>query len=87
MVNIGTCVRVAQEVRGISSKKMAADLKTTKQQVWRWRNADDMKLSRIETLAEYFNMSLYHFLTIEDAKREALQKITEGMQNEKTKMD
>ena len=66
-MNIGRCVRVAQEVRGISSKKMAADFKTTKQQVWRWRNADDMKLSRIEILAEYFDMSLYQFLTIGDA--------------------
>lgn len=65
-MNIGRCVRVAQEVRGISSKKMAADFKTTKQQIWRWRNADDMKLSKIEELAEYFNMTLYQFLTVGD---------------------
>jgi len=66
MVNIGKCVRVAQEMRGITSKKMAADFKTTKQQVWRWRNADDMKLSKIEELAEYFKMTLYQFLTVGD---------------------
>ena len=66
MVDIGKCVRVAQEVRGISSKNMAADFKTTKQQIWRWRNAEDMKLSQIEKLAEYFKMSLDQFLTIGD---------------------
>lgn len=66
MVDIGKCVRVAQEVRGISSKNMAADFKTTKQQVWRWRNAEDMKLSQIEKLAEYFKMSLDQFLAIGD---------------------
>ena len=66
MVDIGKCVRVAQEMRGISSKQMAADFKTTKQQVWRWRNAEDMKLSKIEELAEYFKMTLYQFLTVGD---------------------
>ena len=64
MVNIGKCVRVAQEMRGVSSKQMAADFKTTKQQVWRWRNAEDMKLSKIEELAEYFKMTLNQFLTV-----------------------
>jgi len=66
MVNIGKCVRVAQEMRGVSSKQMAADFKTTKQQVWRWRNAEDMKLSKIEELAEYFKMTLNQFLTVGD---------------------
>ena len=64
MIDIGKCVRVAQEMRGVSSKQMAADFKTTKQQVWRWRNAEDMKLSKIEELAEYFKMTLNQFLTV-----------------------
>ena len=66
MIDIGKCVRVAQEMRGVSSKQMAVDLKTTKQQVWRWRNAEDMKLSKIEELAEYFKMTLNQFLTVGD---------------------
>ena len=76
MVDIGKCVRVAQEMRGVSTKQMAADLKTTKQQVWRWRNAEDMKLSKIEELAEYFDITLYQFLTIGDVQWETSTGLT-----------
>jgi ribosome-binding protein aMBF1 (putative translation factor) len=66
MANIGKCVRVAQEVRDISSQKLAADFKTTKQQVWRWRNAEDMKVSKVEELAQYFKLTRNDFLDLGD---------------------
>jgi len=66
MVDIGKCVRVAQEMRGITSQKLAADFKTNKQQVSRWRNATDMKLSKVNEFAEYFGMTLHQFLKVGD---------------------
>ena len=66
MANIGKCFRVAQEARNISTKKLAADFKTTKQQVWRWRNAKDMKVSKVEEFAKYFKLTRNDFLDLGD---------------------
>lgn len=45
---------------------MARKLKVTPMTVYRWRNSDDMALSRIMQLADYFNLTVDQFLSWEE---------------------
>lgn len=44
---------------------MAKKLKVTPMTVYRWKNSDDMSLTRAIRLADYFGLSLHDFLTWE----------------------
>ena len=65
-IDVGKCIKIAQAKRDISVDQMARDMKVVKQQVYRWRQADDIKLRKVEELAEYFDMSLIEFLQLGD---------------------
>ena len=45
---------------------MARKLKVTPMTIYRWRNSDDMALSRISQLADYFDLSIDQFLSWEE---------------------
>jgi hypothetical protein len=64
--NIGKCIRVAQEMRDISTSKMARDFGVVRQQVHRWRNAEDMRVHKAEEFANYFDMDRNAFLSLGD---------------------
>lgn len=64
--NVGKCVRIAQAKREISTANMADDFGVFRQQVQRWRSANDMRLHKVEELAEYFGMSRDEFLKLGD---------------------
>jgi len=61
-MNIGRSIRIAQEIRGVSNVAIASNFKVHCQQVSRWRNSKDMKISLVSSLSKYFNMSLDEFL-------------------------
>lgn len=64
--NVGKCIRIAQEKRDVSTQNMARDFSVHRQQVQRWRSAQDMRLHRIEEFAEYFRMGRDEFLKLGD---------------------
>ena len=63
-INIGHCFKVAQSRRGYSNTKVANDFGVYRQQVNRWRTADDMSLSKIVEFAKYFKYSVHTFLKL-----------------------
>lgn len=65
-IDVGKCIRVAQMKRSIRSDQIAKDFNVAKQQVYRWRNAEDMAVSKASMFAEYFNMSVGEFLQLGD---------------------
>lgn len=64
MVDVGKCIKVAQMKRNIESEKMAHDFGVVKQQIYRWRNTEDMTVSKADEFAKYFGMTLTEFLEL-----------------------
>lgn len=64
--NVGKCIRIAQEKRGVSTLTMAEHFNVHRQQVQRWRSSEDMRLHRIEQFANYFDMTRDEFLQLGD---------------------
>ena len=62
--NVGKSLRIAQELNEVSSRKLANDLAVVPQQVHRWRNMNDMKLSKIQIFCNYFDMEICKFLEL-----------------------
>jgi DNA-binding Xre family transcriptional regulator len=62
--NIGKSLRIAQELNEVSSRQLAKDLAVSPQQVHRWRNMSDMKISKIQTLCDYFDINVCKFLEL-----------------------
>lgn len=65
-IDVGKCIKVAQMKRTIRSDQMAKDFSVAKQQVYRWRNSEDMSVSKALMFADYFNMSVGEFLELGD---------------------
>ena len=68
-VNIGKCFRQAQAESGISTLKVAKDFGVFRQQVQRWRDAEDMHIHKIQEFAKYFGYSLEDFLRLSNAEK------------------
>ena len=64
--NVGKCIRVAQEKRDISTAAMAKDFGVARQQAYRWRNSEDMRVHKVEEFANYFGMDRNEFLNLGD---------------------
>lgn len=62
--DVGICFRVAQQLTGKTTGVICKDYGVTRQQVQRWRQADDMRLHKIEEFAEYFGLSLEQYLSL-----------------------
>ncbi len=62
--NVGKSLRIAQELNEVTSRKLANDLAVSPQQVHRWRNMTDMKVSKVETICNYLNMEFSKFLEL-----------------------
>jgi microsomal dipeptidase-like Zn-dependent dipeptidase len=63
-MNIGRSIKIAQEIKGISNVVIALDFDVHVQQVSRWRNASDVKISLASKLADYFDMRLEDFVSL-----------------------
>ena len=65
MTHVGNCIRNAQVRSGISSKDMCDHCGVVRQQLHRWHKAEDMRLSKVYMFAEYFDMTLPEFLSMD----------------------
>lgn len=60
-MHVGKTLQRLQRLGDVSCTQLAQDLKTTPQQVSRWRQMEDMKLSIVKRLADYFGVTLEEF--------------------------
>lgn len=63
-LSIGSSVRAALRINGLSNADMARAFGVARQQVQRWVSSDDMLLSRAIEFAEYFEMDFCVFLKL-----------------------
>ena len=63
-INTGTSLRVAQAKAKISGSQLARDFDVHPQQVMRWRNNVDMKVSLAIRFAHYFEVTLAEFVAM-----------------------
>lgn len=64
-INIGRCIRIAQVKKEMTGSDLAAIMNVSRQQVARWRKADDMKWSRVCLFASAFQMPVLEFLSLD----------------------
>jgi hypothetical protein len=62
--NPGLSVRYAQAKNRVSNRALAKHMGVAAIQVTRWRAATDMRLSRLESLATFFGMTITEFLDL-----------------------
>jgi len=63
-INIGSSLRVAQAKAQVNSSDLARIFKVHPQQIMRWRNGRDMKISLAIRFADHFNITLTEFITL-----------------------
>lgn len=61
-INLGERFKIAQDKTGKTTQKICTELQVTRQQVHRWRTANDMLIHKAQRFANYFEMSLQEFL-------------------------
>jgi transcriptional regulator with XRE-family HTH domain len=62
--NLGKGVILAQEQHDLSVAQLATRLGTSRMQIYRYREARDLKFSKVCLLADTFGMSLENFLEL-----------------------
>lgn len=61
-MHVGKTLQRLQRYNDVNCIQLAKDLKTSPQQVSRWRQMEDMKISQIKQLADYFKVSVEEFV-------------------------
>lgn len=64
-IDFGKCVRAAQAMRRYTNKEIGDALGTTPQQVSRFRNGTDCKISIAIKLADFFNLTIQEMLDLD----------------------
>lgn len=64
-INVGKCLRIAQEKSGVTSNDIMKEMGVVRQQVSRWRQVENMHLHRIQQLAEICGMSVCEFISLD----------------------
>jgi DNA-binding Xre family transcriptional regulator len=62
LIDAGKCLRLAQLHKKVSSAKLSRIIKTSKQQVLRWRRSKNMKLHTLQLLALSLDLSVSEFI-------------------------
>lgn len=62
-INVGRSLRRIQFEHGVTNRAIATVMGVNPVQVVRWRNSEDMKLSRVTELARFFRLSLDEFIS------------------------
>ena len=65
--NVGKCIRIAQEVRSVSTKDLCAQMGVARQQMHRWKNSDNLKIHTVQSLADIFDMTVNEFIALDAA--------------------
>ena len=63
-IDTGASLRVAQAKAKCSGSELARAFKVHPQQVLRWRNGSDMKVSLATRFASYFELTLSEFIAL-----------------------
>jgi len=63
-VDTGASLRVAQAKFKVTGSDLAKAFKVHPQQVIRWRNSTDMKISLATNLSAHFNITLAEFISM-----------------------
>ena len=66
MTDVGKCLRIAQKMTGKKNKEVAEHFGVVRQQVWRWQQTKDLKLSTVEQMSQLFNMTIQQFIALGD---------------------
>lgn len=61
-MNIGLTIKQLQEDNGVSCVALAESLGVAPQQLSRWRNAEDLKLSTVIKVADVFGLGIDEFI-------------------------
>lgn len=61
-INVGRSLRRVQFEQGVTNRAIATVMGVNPVQVVRWRNSEDMKISRVNQLARFFSLSLDEFI-------------------------
>ena len=61
-LHFGKCLKRAQEAAGVSNRDLCEHFGVTRQQVYRWQQTEDARLSLIERFSEYFKISPSEFI-------------------------
>ena len=62
--NVGESLRKAQKERKVTNKSLSQEFGVSLVQVGRWRNCTDMRIGRVEAIAEFIGMDVYDFLDL-----------------------
>ena len=62
--NVGKAIRRAQAIADVNDKWLANASSSTPEKVRKWREQEDMKVSRVVQLSAIFNMSVDDFLAL-----------------------
>lgn len=62
--NVGKAVRRAQAIADVDDKWLANVTSSTSEEVTKWRQEEDMEVSRVVQLSAVFNMSVDEFLEL-----------------------
>jgi len=66
MTNAGQCLRVAQELNNINSKRLAELMNVSRQRVFQWRRQENMKLHTVQEMCEIFDLTVDQFCRLCD---------------------
>jgi len=67
-INGGKCISEAMKLRGKREVDVARDFGLHRQQINRWKNHPDMRISLAMRLAKYFELHLFDFLKLGEEK-------------------
>jgi len=62
--NVGESLRRAQKEHKVTNKSLSQKFGVSLVQVGRWRNCTDMRIGRVEAIAEFIGMDVYDFLDL-----------------------
>ena len=63
-INVGNCLKNAQARKGLSNLELAARMKTSPQQISRWRNQSDIKVQTVQNLCLALDVDMKDFLVL-----------------------
>jgi transcriptional regulator with XRE-family HTH domain len=67
LCNVGRCIRIAQEVRKVSTKDLCDQMGVARQQMHRWKHSENLKIHTVQSFADIFDMPVGEFIDLDKA--------------------